>query len=58
MTRIDVYLKGGAVVPLDVESFTVTTSSITNTITKLTWKGAKSNPLYISPDDVSAVVER
>ena len=57
MAKVDIYLKGGAVIPLDVEDFTITTSQ-TGEPYRVQWKNGKSKPLYIAPAEIAAVIER
>lgn len=58
MAKVDIYLKGGAVIPLDVEDFTITTSSTTGEPVRVKWKNGKSKPLYIAPSEIAAVIEK
>lgn len=57
MTEIDVYLKGGAVVSLEVNDFSISLTSSGDPY-KVTWKNGKSKPMYIAPSEIAAVVER
>lgn len=57
MAKIKLVFKGGAVVDLDVEKFTVTRSGLGG-ITGVSWKSGKDNPLTIEPDELAAVIER
>lgn len=58
MTKVDIYLKGGAVIPLDLEEFSITRSSVTGEPHKVTWTNGKSKPIYISPAEIVAVIEK
>lgn len=58
MAKVDIYLKGGAMIPLDVEDFTVTTSAATGEPYRVKWTNGKSKPLYIAPAEIAAVIER
>ncbi|WP_341945681.1 hypothetical protein [Microbacterium sp. LWH11-1.2] len=58
MTKLDIYLKSGAVIALDLEEFSITRSSVTGEVNKVTWTSGKSKPLYISPADIVAVIEK
>jgi len=58
MSKVDIYLKGGAVIALDLEEFTITRSAMTGEPNKVAWTNGKSKPLYISPSEIAAVIER
>lgn len=57
MSKVDIYLKGGAVVALDVEKFGLTLA-VSGGISTVSWTNGKSKPLYISPDEIAVVIER
>jgi hypothetical protein len=57
MAKVDIYLKGGAMIPLDVEDFTMTLSA-TGEPYRVKWKNGKSKPIYIGPVEIAAVIER
>jgi len=58
MSKVDVYLKGGAVIRLDVKDFGVKVGE-SGDLYSVRWEGnGKDGPLYINPSQVAAVIER
>jgi hypothetical protein len=57
MARIDVYLKGGAIINLNVEDFGMKLNGLGH-ITEVNWKRGKDRPMHIQPSEVAAVIER
>lgn len=57
MSKVDIYLKGGAILNLDLEDFTITQSATTGLPYKVSWKNGKSKPIYIAPSEIAAVIE-
>lgn len=58
MAKVDIYLKGGGVIPLDIEDFTISTSSMTGDPVRVKWTNGKSKPIYIAPSEIAAVIEK
>jgi hypothetical protein len=58
MPRADIYLKSGGIITLDVEELTVHKQD--GKLLKISWTledDSSNRPLFISLDDISAVVE-
>lgn len=56
MSKITIYLDGGASIDLDVEKFAVVKNALGG-IHSMEWVGARPNILRLNIDKVSAVVE-
>lgn len=56
MPKMTLVFKGGAVVDIDVEKFSVTRGL--SGISKISWTDGKDHPLTIEPDEIAAVIER
>lgn len=56
-TKVDVYLKGGAVIALDIADFTLDIDSAGKPY-RVKWLNGKSKPIYIAPSEIAAVIER
>jgi hypothetical protein len=57
MSRIDVYLKGGGVIPLNVEKLGLKYNGLGHLV-EINWKSGKDKPMWIQPSEVAAVIER
>ena len=58
MSKVDVYLKGGAVIRLDVKDFGVKVGE-SGDLYSVRWESTtRDRPLYINPAQVAAVIER
>lgn len=57
MSKVDIYLKGGAVIAIDVDKFSLKLS-VAGDLSEVSWTNGKSKPMYISPDEIAAVIER
>lgn len=57
MAMVDVYLKGGAVINLNVEDFGLKTNGL-GKVVEVNWRDGKDKPLYIQPEEVAAVIGR
>lgn len=57
MARVDIYLKGGAVIALNIDDFTVELNGL-NGIHAVKWKNGKDKPLYVRPEEIAAVIVR
>jgi len=58
MSKIDVYLKGGAVIRLDVKEFAVKVGD-NGDVYSVRWEGSgRDRPLYINPSQVAGVIAR
>lgn len=60
-SRVDIYLKSGSVVTLDVEEFSATRGVAANDLREINWTLADADegnkPLFIDLGEVAAIIE-